>query len=78
MEALAQTWKSRGELVLEAFVFQATEAANAMKDLNSSKYKSFNLIVGDNKNLYWIANSNTRKYKCGAHSQWPAYGLATI
>ena len=54
--------RSRGELVLEALDFsEATEAANAMKDLNSNAYKSFNLIVGDNKNLYWIANSNTRE-----------------
>lgn len=50
--------RSRGELVLEALEFtEAADAAEAMADLNPDAYRSFNLVVADNSNAYWIANS---------------------
>ena len=50
--------RSRGELVLEALEFsEASDAANSIADLNSEAYRSFNLVIADNINAYWIANS---------------------
>ena len=52
--------RSRGELILEALEFsEASDAANSIADLNSEAYRSFNLVIADNVNAYWIANSGT-------------------
>ena len=54
--------RSRGELILEALEFsEASDAANSIADLNSEAYRSFNLVIADNVNAYWIANSGTEK-----------------
>ncbi len=51
--------RSRGELVLEALEFsEASDAANSFAELNSEAYRCFNLVVADNVNAYWIANSS--------------------
>lgn len=50
--------RSRGELVLDALEFaEAADAAQAMAALNPDAYRSFNLIIADNTNAFWIANS---------------------
>ena len=49
--------RSRGELVLEALDYpDASEAADALADLDTNAYRSFNLVVGDNTNVFHVAN----------------------
>lgn len=49
--------RSRGELVLEALDHaDAVAAANAMADINPDAYRSFNMIVADNRDAYHVAN----------------------
>ena len=44
--------------MLEALEFtEASEAADAMAELNPEAYRSFNLVVADNTNAFWIANT---------------------
>ncbi len=47
--------RSRGELVLEAADHpDAAMAAEALSALDGSAYRSFNLMIADNTNAYWI------------------------
>jgi uncharacterized protein with NRDE domain len=47
--------RSRGELVLEALDHaEATEAAQALADLDTHAYRSFNLFVGDPASAFWL------------------------
>lgn len=47
--------RSRGELVLEAVDHpDAAVAAEAMVELDGSAYRSFNLIIADNHDAFWI------------------------
>jgi uncharacterized protein with NRDE domain len=47
--------RSRGELVLEALDHaEAAEAAQALSRLDPRSYRSFNLIVADNSNAFWL------------------------
>lgn len=47
--------RSRGELVLEALDHaEAGRAADALADLDPEAYRSFNLIVADAREAYWI------------------------
>ncbi|WP_299392613.1 NRDE family protein [Pelagibius sp.] len=49
--------RSRGELVLEALDHaDALAAAEALAELNPAAYRSFNLVVADNRDAYWIKN----------------------
>jgi len=49
--------RSRGELVLEALDHSdAAAAAEALASINTDAYRSFNLVVGDNTNVFHIAN----------------------
>lgn len=49
--------RSRGELVLEALDHaDAIAAAEALAELNSDAYRSFNLVVADNRDAYWVRN----------------------
>lgn len=49
--------RSRGELVLEALDHaEASEAAHALADLNCHAYRSFNLIIADFKDAFWLRN----------------------
>ncbi|NKB50352.1 MAG: hypothetical protein GKS02_13425 [Alphaproteobacteria bacterium] len=50
--------RSRGELVLEALDHaDAAAAAEALAGLNGSAYRSFNLIIADNRNAYWVRST---------------------
>lgn len=47
--------RSRGELVLEAVDHaDAAAAAEAMAALDGSAYRSFNLVIADNRDAFWI------------------------
>jgi hypothetical protein len=47
--------RSRGELVLEALDHaDAALAAEALADLDPLSYRSFNLVVADNRDTYWL------------------------
>ena len=47
--------RSRGELVLDALDFaDAREAAEAISHLDAGAYRSFNLVVADNEDAFWI------------------------
>jgi uncharacterized protein with NRDE domain len=47
--------RSRGELVLEALDHaEAREAAGALADLYPDAYRSFNLVVSDVRDAYWL------------------------
>ncbi len=49
--------RSRGELVLEALDHaDASAAASALSHLNPAAYRSFNLVVADSRDAYWLRN----------------------
>lgn len=52
--------RSRGELVLEALDHaDAAAAADALAQIDPAAYRSFNLVVGDNHDVFWIRNDET-------------------
>ena len=52
--------RSRGELVLEALDHaDAVAAARALGDLDPVAYRSFNLIVADNRDAFWLRHAET-------------------
>lgn len=52
--------RSRGELVLEALDHaDAVAAAEALAELNPAAYRSFNMVVADNRDAYWLRNPGT-------------------
>ena len=49
--------RSRGELVLEALDHaDARTAAEALAQLEPTAYRSFNLVIADNQDAYWLRN----------------------
>jgi len=51
--------RSRGELVLEALDHaDASEAAEAMGNIDPHAYRSFNLFIADDRDAYWLAARN--------------------
>src|SRR3546814_20702272 len=49
--------RSRGELVLEALDHaDALAAAEALAELNPQAYRSFTMVVADNRDAYWLRN----------------------
>ncbi len=49
--------RSRGELVLEALDHHdAVAAAQALADLRTEAYRSFNLVIADNRDAFWLRN----------------------
>jgi hypothetical protein len=67
--------RSRGELVLEALDHpDAVAAADALTHLDPAAYRTFNLIVADNRDAFWLRHAD------GAHiDAWPiAEGLSLI
>ncbi len=47
--------RSRGELVLEALDHSdAKDAADALADVDVDAYRPFNMIVGDNRDVFWL------------------------
>ena len=54
--------RSRGELVLEALDHaDAAAAAEALSDLNPVAYRTFNLIVADESNAFWLRHAGGRR-----------------
>jgi hypothetical protein len=52
--------RSRGELVLEALDHaDAVDAATALSHLDPAAYRSFNLIVADNRDAFWLRHAGT-------------------
>ncbi len=52
--------RSRGELVLEALDHaDAVAAAVALCDLDPDAYRTFNLIVADNRDAFWLRHAGT-------------------
>jgi len=67
--------RSRGELVLEALDHpDAVAAAAALSHLDPAAYRTFNLIVADNRDAFWLRHAD------GQHIEvWPiAEGLSLI
>lgn len=53
--------RSRGELVLEALDHaNAAEAAEALSHLEADSYRSFNLIVADAQEAFWLRNEGAK------------------
>src|SRR6266852_2729393 len=54
--------RSRGELVLEALDHaDAVAAAEALSHLDPSAYRSFNLVVADNRDGFWLRHSDEER-----------------
>jgi hypothetical protein len=52
--------RSRGELVLEALDHaDAVDAATALSHLDPASYRTFNLIVADNRDAFWLRHADT-------------------
>lgn len=52
--------RSRGELVLEALDFDAArDAAEALAELDPGAYRSFNLVLADRYEAFWLRNLGT-------------------
>ena len=51
--------RSRGELVLEALDHaDAAEAAKALAAIDPKSYRSFNMIVADNRDAFWLSHAD--------------------
>ncbi|HWG80498.1 MAG TPA: NRDE family protein [Stellaceae bacterium] len=51
--------RSRGELVLEALDHaDARAAARALRELNPQAYRSFNMIIADNRDAFWLRHAD--------------------
>lgn len=54
--------RSRGELVLKALAYGgATEAATALAELKPALYRSFNLVVADRNEAFWLCHRGDEK-----------------
>ena len=54
--------RSRGELVLEALDHaDAVAAAAALSHLDPAAYRSFNLVVADNRDAFWLRHDGGRR-----------------
>ena len=52
--------RSRGELVLEALDHSdARDAAAALFNINQNAYRSFNMILADNRDAFWLKHTET-------------------
>jgi hypothetical protein len=59
--------RSRGELVLEALDHaDAGAAAAALSNLDPAAYRSFNLVIGDNRDAYWLRHPGAEAAGNGA------------
>jgi len=67
--------RSRGELVLEALDHpDAVAAADALAHLDPAAYRTFNLIVADNRDAFWLRHAGGKEVDV-----WPiAEGLSLI
>ena len=65
----AENKRSRGELVLEALEHaDAAEAASALSALETAAYRSFNLVVADSRDAFWLKNSGDPDAKIEVHA----------
>ncbi len=49
------TLRTRGEIVLEALDHaDAADAAEVLSELDGRSYRSFNLVVADNRDAFWV------------------------
>ena len=70
--------RSRGELVLEALDHpDAAEAAEALSHLDGTSYRSFNMIIADNRDAYWLRSLGAEG-DSGVTASPIAEGLAMI
>ena len=54
--------RSRGELVLEALDHaDASDAAKAITSINEKAYRSFNMILADNRDAFWLKHTETAR-----------------
>ena len=54
--------RTRGELVLEALDHaDAREAAAALGDIDPNAYRTFNLVIADNRDAFWLAARSDAK-----------------
>ncbi len=54
--------RSRGELVLEALDHaDASDAAYALSDLDPASYRSFNMIIADNRDAWWLSMADNKR-----------------
>src|ERR1700739_1405259 len=67
--------RSRGELVLEALDHpDAISAAEALSHLDPAAYRTFNLIIADNRDAFWLRHADGRSIDA-----WPIpEGLSLI
>jgi hypothetical protein len=67
--------RSRGELVLEALDHpDAVAAADALAHLDPAAYRTFNLIVADNRDAFWLRHAHGKEVEV-----WPiGDGLSLI
>lgn len=50
--------RSRGELVLEALDHaDAADAVDALRDLDPTAYRPFNMLVADNRDAFWVRHA---------------------
>lgn len=57
--------RSRGELVLHALTQpSATTAADTLGELDPADYRTFNMVVADRADAFWIANRNQEAIEC--------------
>ena len=60
-------YRSRGELPLEILSHvDASDAAEALRDINPNAYRPFNSVFADNRDAYWLSLAETR---WGSHSE---------
>jgi uncharacterized protein with NRDE domain len=54
-------YRSRGELPLEILSHvDASDAAEALRDINPNAYRPFNIVFADNRDAYWLSLAETR------------------
>lgn len=60
--------RSRGELVLEALDHaDATDAAEALADLDGGAYRPFNMVIADNRDAWWLRHAGREDGHVEAH-----------
>ena len=68
--------RSRGELVLEALDHaDASTAANYLSRLDPTAYRSFNLVIADNRDAFWLRNLGTEAGRGGNTKQVEAFEI---
>jgi hypothetical protein len=58
--------RSRGELVLEALDHaDACDGAEALADLDGNAWRSFNMVIADNRDAYWVKSTGASAAQAG-------------